>query len=213
MFAVREAIEQFLLGDAPTLADELTDALRATSAHVARFRERIPNRGPLAEDMNAVENAFAHSIALTQRLSVAIRANGDPGACAATAGIARELGRRLASAMPEGTAFTAVCPSSPALAAMPPPRMRRVLATLVRRLVDRSLDRGGDVVLEVEEVTEATSPSVRIVVGSGGLPPGAAADAADDVRPHVNACGGSVEPCARPGGGASVVVVLPRVCR
>lgn len=208
--AVRDATEQFLVGDASVLADELTESLLSVSAHVAALRKRLPPEGPLADHMRSVDEGFSRSVDLARKLSVAIRAHRDPGAYADVSRIARDLGRHLAPAMPEGTAFTIACPPSPTVATMPPPELRRVLSLLVRRLLD-GLERGGDLRLEVSEIRIGqTSPAdVRILIGHRGLRPSTAADAADDVRSNVNANGGSVDPCVRPGGGAAVVVVLP----
>jgi hypothetical protein len=209
--AVRDATEQFLVGDASALADELTEALLAVSAHVAAFSKRVPAQGPLARDLRAIDEAFAQSVALARRLSVAIRTHRDPGAYADVARIARDLGRHLVPAMPEGVAFTIVCPTGPMLVAVPPPDVRRVLSVVVRRLLEGLADRSGELTLEVAEVRGGpTSPAdVRVQIGHRHLRPGVAADAAEDVRASVNATGGSVEPCARPGGGAAVVLLLP----
>jgi len=209
--AVRDATEQFLVGDASALADELTEALLAVSAHVAAFSRRVPAHGPLARDLRAIDEAFAQSVAVARRLSVAIRTHRDPGAYADVARIARDLGRHLVPAMPGGLALTIVCPTGPVLVAVPPPDVRRVLSLVVRRLLEGLADRPGELTLEVGEVRSRPTPpaDVRVQIGHRHLRPGVAADAAEDVRANVNAAGGSVEPCARPGGGAAVVLLLP----
>ncbi len=212
--AVRDATEQFLVGDAPALADELTDALLSVSALVSAFRKHLPAKGAIADDLGSIDDAFSRSVVLARKLSTAIRAHRDPGAFADVARIARDLGRHIAPAMPEGTAFTVLCPSSPAVAKMPPPELRRVLSMLVRRVFDGLVERAGDLTLEVTEVRSrpASPADVRVLIGHRGLGASSAAEAADDVRSNVNGAGGSVEPCARPKGGAAVVLLLPSAC-
>jgi hypothetical protein len=212
--AVRDATDQFLVGDAAALADELTDALLSVSAHVATFRKRLPTDDVFARDVHAIDEAFARTVALARRLSVAIRDQNDPGAFADVARIARDLGRHLVPVMPEGVALNVSCAASPLLAAMSPSEVRRVLSLLLRRVVEGLVDRRGDLTLEVTaQRASASSPAeIRVQVAHKALKAGIAADAAEDVRPSVNANGGSVEPCARTGGGSAVVVVLPAAC-
>jgi hypothetical protein len=214
---LREATERFLVGDAPALAAELTDALLLVSARVASLRRRAPKRGRIADEVRSVDEAFARSVALARQLSVAIRAHRDPGAYVAAGDIVRELGRQLAASLPEGTALTVRCSSDPALATISPSELRRVLATLIRRTVDSMDERENELVIEVSEVmearaTEALEPAIRIVVRHDALLAAAAADAADQVRDMVSARGGSVEPCATTGKGAAVVVSLRAAC-
>jgi hypothetical protein len=214
---LREATEQFLVGDAPALAAELTDALILVSARVANLRRRAPRTGPLAEEVRAVDEAFGRSVVLVRELSTAIRAHRDPGAYVAAGDIVRELGRQLAVSLPEGTALTIRCSSNPALATISPSELRRVLVTLIRRTVDGMGEGGCELVIEVSEVmearaTETLEPAIRIVVRHDALLAAAAADAADQVRDMVNARGGSVQPCATTGRGAAVVVSLRAAC-
>ena len=81
---------------------------------------------------------------------------------------------------------------------------------MVRRVVEGVGDGGGELSLEVTEAK--TSGEARIVVGHPKLRAAAAADAADQARERVHAWGGSIDPCARTGGGAAVVVLLPGAC-
>jgi hypothetical protein len=212
--AVRDATEQFLVGDAALLADNLSEALIVLSARLAAFRKRLPARGVLAFEMQSVDEAFTGSVVVARKLSAAIRAHRDQGAYADVARVARDLGRHLAPALPEGTEFTIACPSTPALATMPPSDVRRVLSMIVRRLLESLGGSTGDLALEVSEVRSGSQSraEVRVFVGHGALRPSVAADAADDVRSSVNANGGSVEPCARHGGGAAVALLLPGAC-
>ena len=215
---VREATEQFLVGDAPALAGELTDALIVVSARVGQLRRSFEAEPPAAGsreqvlegEVHAIEEAFARSVDLARRLSQAIRAHRAPGAYASAANIARELGRQLATSLPESMRLGLRCPPGPVLAMIPPSELRRILVILVRRVVEGVGDGGGELLLEVAEVK--SSVEVRLVVGHPKLRPGAAADAADQARELVHAWGGSVDPCARTGGGASVVVLLPGAC-
>jgi hypothetical protein len=212
--ALEEATEHFLVGDAPSLAEELTNALLSVSAHVARFRRRLPNKGALAEDMRAVDSAFGESVALARKLSVAVREHREPGAYADAASLARELARHVAPAMQEGSAFVFACPSFPILVAMPATDLRRILATLIRTFLEGLGENRGELSLDVSEVHDGAGArsSIHIVLAHATLQPGVAADAADLVRASVNAAGGAVEPCARPGGGAAVVVSLLPAC-
>src|ERR1700722_14597226 len=215
---VREATEQFLVGDAPALAGELTDALIVVSARVGQLR-RTFNAGAPADgsedaaldgELGAIEAAFGRSVDLARRLSHAIRAHRAPGAYASAADIARELGRQLASSMPESMRLELRCPSGPVLAMIPPSELRRILVVVVRRVVDGVGDGGGELSLEVTEAK--ASREARIALGHPKLSPTAAADAADQARELVHAWGGSVDPCARTRGGAAVVVLLPGAC-
>ena len=214
---VREATEQFLVGDAPALAGELTDALIGVSARVGRLRRSFEALPPVAGDgealrgeLRVIEEAFGSSVELARRLSQAIRAHRAPGAYASAANIARELGRQLASSMPEPMRLALVCPAGPVLARIPASELRRILVVLVRRVVDGVGDGGGELALEVTEAK--ASREARLVVGHPKLSPTAAADAADQARELVHAWGGSVDPCARTRGGAAVVVLLPGAC-
>lgn len=214
---VREATEQFLVGDAPALAGELTDALIVVSARVGRLRRDLDADRPLGSgekvlggELHEIEEAFARSVDLARRLSQAIRAHRAPGAYASTANIARELGRQLASSMPEPMRLGLRCPTGPVLAMIPPSELRRILVVLVRRVVEGVGNGGGELSIEVSEAK--TSGEVRVVIGHPRLRPAAAADAADQARELVHAWGGSVDPCARAREGAAVVVLLPGAC-
>jgi hypothetical protein len=215
---VREATEHFLVGDAPALAGELTDALIVVSARVGRLRRDLNADPPapgsseyvLGSELHAIEEAFARSIDLARRLSQAIRAHRAPGAYASAANIARELGRQLASSMPEPMRLGLECPSGPVLAMIPPSELRRILVVLVRRVVEGVGDGGGELSIDVSEAK--ASGEARIVIGHPRLRPAAAADAADQARELVHAWGGSVDPGARTRGGAAVVVLLPGAC-
>jgi hypothetical protein len=209
--AVREATEQFLVGDAPELAGELTDALIAVSARVGRLRRSLEAQSRATEDLQAIEEAFHQSVDLARRLSLAIRAHREPGAYAAASSVARELGRQLASVLPEPMRLALRLPQGPVLAAIPPAELRRILVLLVRQVVAGLGDRGGELLIEVSEA-KSDSREARVVVGHSKLRPSSAAEAADPVRELAHAWGGSVEPCARVMGGAAVVVVLPGAC-
>jgi hypothetical protein len=212
--AVWDATEHFLVGDAPALADELTDALLSVSAHVARFRRHLPNKGALAEEMRAVDTAFGESVALARRLSLAVREHSEPGGYANASSIARELAKHVAPAMPEGGVFAFACPAVPALVAMPPTELRRILATLIRRVLEGLGESRGELSLHVSEVRDGggVRSSIAIAVAHPALPPAVAAEAAELVRSNVNAAGGAVEPCARPAGGSAVVLSLLAAC-
>jgi hypothetical protein len=211
--ALYKATEQFLVGDAPALADELTDALLANSAGVARIRKSIAAGDPVAAEVLAVDEAFGRSVTLARKLSSAIRSYDDPGGYVAVAPLVRDLGRHLASSMPGGVAFTVRVGTSHAIAAMPSSELRSVLAKLIRRTYEGVLD-GREFVLEVldGQGADASVPEVHIILGHGALTAGTAADAADQVRDAVNARGGWVAPCATAGRGATVVVSLPSPC-
>jgi hypothetical protein len=219
---VREATEQFLVGDAPALAGELTEALIAVSARVGRLRRTIearreaPKSGDALEgEVRAIDEAFGRSVELARRLAQAIREHSAPGAYTAVTGLTRELGRQLSTALPSPMRLTLRCPTGPVLAAIPPADLRNVLVNLVRGVVEGVAhgrrDVGGELSLEVTE-TRTSGPEARIVLGHPRLTPTAAAEAAGVVREVVHAWGGSVEPCARTIGGAAVVVLLPSVC-
>jgi hypothetical protein len=214
---VREATEQFLVGDAPALAGELTDALIVVSARVGRLRRNLDadrplgsEETPLGGELREIEEAFAQSVDLARRLSQAIRTHRAPGAYASTANIVRELGRQLASSMPEPMRLGLRCPAGPVLAMIPPSELRRILVVLVRRVVEGVGNGGGELSIEVSAAK--TSGEVRVVIGHPRLHPAAAADAADQARELVHAWGGSVDPCARTKEGAAVVVLLPGAC-
>jgi hypothetical protein len=223
---VREATEQFLIGEAPELAGELTNALIAVSARVAHLRRKVGAKTPAARseasldsELGAIEEAFGQSVDLARRLSQAIRSHRAAGSYAAVASIARELGRQLGSAMPGPMRLVLRCPQGPVIATIPPSELRSVMVILVRRVIEAvsegasggAREAGGELSLEVSE-PRASAPEARIVVAHAGLRPAAAADAADQVRELVHAWGGSVEPCARTNGGASIVVLLPSAC-
>jgi hypothetical protein len=211
--AVRHATDQFLVGDAAALADELTEALLSVSANVAAFRKRLPANDVFARDIGAIDDAFSRTVVLARRLSTAVREQHDPGAFADVARIARDIARHLDPVMPEGVALTVTCASSPTLAAISPSEVRRVLSLLFRRVIEGLADRSGTLTLEVsEQRSQTTAPAeVRVQLAHRSLKLNAAAEAAEDVRASVNASGGSVEPCAQTGGGAAVVVLLPAV--
>ncbi len=218
-----DATEQFLVGDAPALAGELTDALIVVSGNVARLRRSTSKskcppgkaskskREALQGDLRAMEEAFGRSIDLARRLSQAIRAHRASGAYASVASIARELGRQVGAALPETMRLSLRCPPGPVLAMIPPSELRRILALVVRRVIEGVGDGGGELSLEVSEA-KASDREARIVVGHPRLRPDVAADAAEQARELVHAWGGSIEPCARTSGGAAVVVLLPSAC-
>jgi hypothetical protein len=210
--ALYKATEQFLVGDAPALADELTDALLVISARVARLKKAVAPDDPLAVEVHAVDEAFARSVALARKLSSAIRNYQDPGAYVAVGTMARDFGRHISTSLPSGMSFTVRIDSNHPIAVMPPSELRRILAKLIRRTIGDVPD-GGEFVLEVIDGRGTTNePAIRIVLGHEALSAGVAADAADQVRDVVNARGGWVEPCATPGHGATVVVSLPTPC-
>ena len=219
---VREATEQFLIGEAPGLAGELTNALIAVSARVAHLRRKVGAKATAAGgdasldgELGAIEEAFGESVDLARRLSQAIRSHRAAGSYAAVASIARELGRQLGSAMPGPMRLVLRCPQGPVIANIPPEDLRSVMVILVRSVIESvsagEREAGGELSLEVG-VARASTPQARIVVAHARLRPAAAAEAADQARELVHAWGGSVEPCARTNGGASVVVLLPSAC-
>src|SRR5579859_6337940 len=90
--ALYKATEQFLVGDAPGLADELTDALLVVSARVSRLRKTVSSRNPVATEVSAVDEAFAQTVTLARRLSAALRAHQEPGGYVAVESTVRDLG-------------------------------------------------------------------------------------------------------------------------
>jgi hypothetical protein len=222
---VRDATEQFLVGDAQALAGELTDALIVVAARVGVLRRTVEAAGregkrkdgragasdPLAGELHAIDEAFGRSVDLARRLSQAIQAHRSPGTYTAVSSLARELGRQLAPALPEKMTLGLRCPPGPVLAVIPSAELRQILVVLVRRVVEGVGESGGELQLEVT-ASKAPDREARIVVGHEKLRPAAAADAADQARELVHAWGGSVDACARAGGGAAVVVLLPGVC-
>ena len=211
--AVHKATEQFLAGDAPALIDELTDALLVVSSRVAGLRSAVAPEDPVAAELRAVDEAFAQSVALTRKLSIAIKALQDPSGYVGVAAMVRDLGRQLSTSLPNGVALTVRIGSNPAIAAMPSSELRRVLAKLIRRTCSCMSDRS-EWVLEVVDggATDTHQRAIRIVLGHDALSAAAAADAADQVRDAVDASGGWVQPCATLGQGATVVVSLPTPC-
>lgn len=211
---LRDATEQFLVGDGPALADQLAEALFVLSGDIGRLRRTIPTAGPVADEMQGIDDALTACVGLARRLSSAIRSHVEPGSYTDAARIARDLGRRLAPTMPEGTTLNVVCSQAPALATMSSSELRRVLAVLVRRLAVGLRSPSGELALEVVEdrAPPPKRPTVKLLLGHRALTTADAADAAADVRQDVNARGGSVEPCERKGGGATVVVSLPSAC-
>jgi hypothetical protein len=208
---VGDATDQFMVGDGPALADQLAEALFVLSADVARLRRATPEEHPVAGELQGIDDALSACVGLARRLNAAIRSHAEPGNYTDAARIARDLGRLLAPTMPEGTALNVVCPPTPALATMPSSELRRVLSTLVRRLVVGLRAPMGELALEVTEDRSrpVRGARIKLVIGHRALGAAEAAGAADDVRSEVNARGGSVEPCVRKGGGAAVVVSLP----
>ncbi len=208
---VRDATDQFLVGDGPALADQLAEALFVVSADVSRLRRVAVEHSPEAAEVTSIDDALSACVSLARRLSIATRSHSDPDGYTDAARIARDLGRHLAPSMPEGATLSIVCPPTPVLARMPSSELRRTLAILVRRLVVGLLASSGELVLEVveERPRAARHPTVKVLVGHRGLGHAQAASAADAVRSDVNARGGSVEPRPRAGGGTAVVVSLP----
>jgi hypothetical protein len=211
---VREATDQFLVGEGPALADQLFEALFVLSGDIARLRRATPQPSPEADGMHTIDDALTACVGLARRLSMAVRAHEEPGSYTDAARIARDLGRHLGPTMPDGTTLNVVCPPSPALATMPSSELRRVLATLVRWLVAGAGSPPGELALEVVE--DRPRPpgrsTVKLLIGHTALAVDDAAAAAAAVRAEVNARGGSVEPSARKDGGATVVVSLPSAC-
>jgi hypothetical protein len=164
-------------------------------------------------ELGAVDEAFAQSVTLARKLSVAIRAYQDPGSYVGVAAMVRDLGRQVSPSLPTGVTFTVRIASNPAIAAMPSSELRRVLAKLIRRTCVGISDHG-EWVLEVVDgrATDSRERAIRIVLGHDALTAAAAADAADQVRDAVNARGGWVQACATLDRGATVVVSLPAPC-
>jgi len=210
---LREASEQFLVGDAPLLIDELTAALLVVSARAARVRQHVGVKEPVLAEMRSLDEAFARAVGLARKLSAAIRAHRDSGSYVAAATVVRELGRQLASSLPDREVCSMRLSPDPAIVTMPAPELRRVLVALLR-VAGESVGHGGPLSLEVEaeRATETRDSVVRIVVGHRALRQAAAVQAADEVRQIVNARGGSVEARTTAGGAAAVVVSLPGVC-
>jgi hypothetical protein len=204
-----EATEHFLVGDGPVLAEQLAEGLFMVSAEIGRLRKA--GAGGEADDMRAVDQAISACVRLARRLSEATRAQAEPGSYADAARIARDLARYLSPAMPEGTRLNVVCPPWPALVRMPANELRQVFATLARRLAGDVKHTPGELALEVvdDKLRSLRRPMVKVFLGHGALTREQAGAAVADVRLEVNACGGSVEPCARRGGGAAVVLSLP----
>jgi hypothetical protein len=210
---LREASEQFLVGDAPVLVDELTAALLVVSARSARVRQHIGVKEPLLAEMRSLDEAFARAVGLARKLSAAIRAHRDSGSYVAAATVVRELGRQLTTSLPDREVCSVRVSPDPAIVTMPAAELRRVLVALLR-IAGETVGSGGQLLLEVdaERATENRDSVVHIVIGHHGLKQAIAAQAADEVREIVNARGGSVDTRMTAGGAASVVVSLPGVC-
>ncbi|HLK35405.1 MAG TPA: hypothetical protein VKU41_01550 [Polyangiaceae bacterium] len=208
--AGRRAAEEFLAADALALADELSGALLGIWSRVGDLRRRLSPCDALLGDFAAIEFACARAVHLARRASEAIVDQGGPRAHAAAASMVRELGRLLVASLPDDVGCVVQVRSEPALVAMHPSELRRVLAGVVRGALHGN--RAGDLLLEVADAGATHAPMVRIVLCRSRLSPATAADAADSVRELVGACGGDVQACATPGGGAAVVVTLPSPC-
>jgi hypothetical protein len=209
---LREAGEQFLVGDAPSLVDELTAALLVVSARAARVRQHIVKE-PMLGEMRSLDEAFARAVNLARKLSAAIRAHRDSGSYVAAASVARELGRQLATSLPNREVCSMRLSPDPAIVTMSPAELRRVLVSLLR-VAAEDVDNGSPLSLEVdaERAADTGDSVVRIVVGHRGLRRASASRAADEVRQVVNARGGSVEARTTDGGATAIVVSLPGVC-
>ena len=115
--------EQFLVGDAPALAGELTDALIVVSARVGAAPPRL--RGPPARSRRPRRPSTATFEPSRRRSAAAsispagsrrrFEPTARPGAYASAANIARELGRQLGSSMPEPMRLALRCPPGPVL--------------------------------------------------------------------------------------------------
>lgn len=210
---LREAGEQFLVGDAPLLIDELTAALLVVSARAARVRQHVGVKEPVLAEMRSLDEAFSRAVALARKLSAAIRAHRDSGSYVAAATVVRELGRQLTTSLPDRDVCSLRLSPDPAIVTMPAAELRRVLVALLR-IAGESVGNAGPLLLEVdaERATEDRNSVVHIVLGHRGLKQGIADQAAEEVREIVNARGGSVETRMTSGGAASVVVSLPGVC-
>ena len=206
-----EATERFLVSDAPGLVDKLTEVLLATSARMASLRRRLP--ASEAEEAQAVEEAFGQGVRIARSIAESVRNHGEPGAYAAAANIVRELGRLMSEAVPNGMRLVVRCPPGPAIVTMQPSELRRVLVAILLALAHAEGTR--KLVVEVQHVpaTDALGPRVWIVFGCDSRPVVALAEAADRVRPLVQARGGTIEPAvARGVTGAGVVVQVPAAC-
>jgi hypothetical protein len=210
---LRETSEQFLVGDAPVLVDELTAALLVVSARAARVRQHVGVKEPVLAEMRSLDEAFSRAVSLARKLSAAIRAHRDSGSYVAAATVVRELGRQLTTSLPDREVCSMRLSPDPAIVTMPAAELRRVLVAVLR-IAGESVAQGRPLLLEVdaERATETHDSVVRIVVGHEGLKQAAAVQAADEVRQIVNARGGSVETRTTAGGAAAVVVSLPGVC-
>jgi hypothetical protein len=210
---LREAGEQFLVGDAPSLVDELTAALLVVSARAARVRQHIGVKEPVLGEMRSLDEAFARAVNLARKLSAAIRAHRDSGSYVAAATVARELGRQLATSLPNREVCSVRLSPDPAIVTMSPAELRRVLVSLLR-VAAEDADNESPLSLDVdaERATDKGDSVVRIVVGHRGLRRASAARAAEEVRQVVNARGGSVEARTADGGATTIVVSLPGVC-
>jgi hypothetical protein len=213
---LREAGDQLLVGDAPSLVDELTAALLVVSARVARIRQHVGPKdsvSPVSTEMRSFDEAFSRAVSLARKLSAAIRAHRDSGSYVAATIVARELGRQLTTLLPDQEVCSMRLSADPAIVTMPAGELRRVLVTLVRVMVEGA-ENGGALVLEieVERATPSRAAVVRVILGHPTLRAAAAERAADDVREMVNARGGSVEVHSTSGSAAAVIVSLPGVC-
>jgi hypothetical protein len=202
-----------MLGDAPVLAGELAAALVALSADLAALRRRIPPPNPIAVDVGAVDDALSRSIVLARRLLAAIRSHAGPAASGDAVSVATELAKHLAPALSPRLVLTVVCRCPSALTALPAPSLRRLLATLVLRVLERLTVHSGELALEVSELRTGTGPeTVEVALGHRGLTALAAAEAADHVRHDLQASGGLVQARARLGGGTTIIASLPAGC-
>jgi hypothetical protein len=210
---LREAGEQFLVGDAPLLIDELTAALLVVSARAARVRQHVGVKEPVLGEMRSLDEAFSRAVSLARKLSAAIRAHRDSGSYVAAATVVRELGNLLSTSLPNREVCSMRLSADRAIVPMPAAELRRVLVTVLRIAGD-SVGLGGPLLLQVEtEHATETQPSVvRIALGHEALNQATATRAANEVRPVVNARGGSVEARTTGGGAAAIVVSLPGAC-
>jgi hypothetical protein len=206
-----EVTDRFLVSDAPGLVDKLTEVLLVTSARMASLRRRLPANE--AQEAQAVEEEFGRGVAIARSIAESVRSHGEPGAYAAAANIVRELERLLSDAVPNGMRLVVRCPPGPAIVTMQPSELRRVLVAILLALAHAEGAR--KLVVEVQHVppTNALGPRVWIVLGCDSRPVGALAEAADRVRPLVQARGGTIEPAvARGVTGTGVVVQVPAAC-
>src|SRR5580658_5404483 len=184
---LRETSEQFLVGDAPVLVDELTAALLVVSARAARVRQHIGVKEPVLAEMRSLDEAFSRAVSLARKLSAAIRAHRDSGSYVAAATVVRELGRQLTTSLPDREVCSMRLSPDPAIVSMPAAELRRVLVALLR-IAGESVG-SGQLLLEVdsERATEKSDSIVRIVIGHHALKQAIAAQAAEQVREVVNA--------------------------